>query len=386
MKELFKKTIDKYLDFKSFKSTHPIVVIESDDWGSLRTKNLRYREKLNSINPAVEKDVYVQYDSITTQDDLELLYDVLSTVKDRNGNPACITANVCTANPDFDTIKDNQFQKYAYKPFTKTLEEFSTQESLFKIWKKGIENKVFKPQLHGREHLHALGWLAELRAGNKNLLKAFELMTWGIPYKAKLFQRRPNLQASLDIYGFENEVEFQKIWITDSIKIFKEAFGFDPKSFIAPAYIWHSEIYETLEKARINSLQGIKLQYKPVKNANKLYKRIPHYLGQKVENHGIFYTSRNAFFEPLSKEFMEPPSVEDMVKITMNSVNRAIKLKKPVIIGSHRINFVGRLSKKYRDNNLKSLKAVLHDIVESYPDVEFMDSGQLSKLIKNDIT
>jgi hypothetical protein len=386
MHSLVKKTVDKYLDWKSFKTKHPIVVIESDDWGSLRTKDINAREKLNQISTSAQKDRFTQLDSIATQEDLELLFEVLQSVKDRNGNPACITANVCTANPDFQAIKDSGFQEFYYKPFTKTLDEYSQNDSLFKTWQKGIEEKVFAPQLHGREHVHALAWLEELKAGNKDLLKAFDLEAWGIPYKALNTQRRSNLQASLDLYGLENEIEFQNKWINDSITIFSNAFGFRARSFIAPAYIWHSGIYTSLEKGGINALQGIKLQYKPAVNSKQLYNRIPHYTGQKTKHTGIFYTTRNAFFEPLSKEYKILPSEEEMVTITMKSVNKAIQSKKPAIIGSHRINFVGRLNKKYRDNNLKSLKTILHKIVESYPDVEFMDSGQLSKIIKNDIT
>jgi hypothetical protein len=385
MHNLIKKTVDKYLDWKSYRSQHPIVVIESDDWGSLRTKDLKTRDKLNQISSSIQKDRFTQLDGIATQEDLELLFDVLNSVKDRKGNPACITANVCTANPDFEAIKASQYQKFAFKPFTQTLKEFSSQKPLFNTWKNGIEQNVFKPQLHGREHVHALAWLAELKAGNKDLLKAFELGAWGIPYKAINTQRRSNLQASLDIYGLENEIEFHNSWLKDSIKIFKEAFGFAAKSFIAPAYIWHSDIYESLFEGGINALQGIKLQYKPLSGNKRLYNRIPHYIGEKTKNSSIFYTTRNAFFEPLSKAYSEPPSQAEMVKITMKSVHEAIQSKKPVIIGSHRINFIGRISTKHRDNNLKTLKAILNNVVESYPDVEFMDSGQLSIIIKNDI-
>jgi hypothetical protein len=384
MRGWIKKGIDTYLDFRSFKTEYPIVIIESDDWGSLRTKDKRSRDKLNLINTKIKNDSYSQLDSIATQEDLELLFEVLHSVKDRNGNPARITANVCTANPDFEAIRVSHYKEFFYKPFTKALEEYSQNSSLFKIWQKGIEEKVFAPQLHGREHVHGLAWLEELRAGNKDLLKAFELETWGITYKALKTQRRSNLQASLDLYGLENEIEFQNKWINDSLEIFKDAFGFGAKSFIAPAYIWHSDIYTSLQKGGINALQGIKLQYKPAINSKQLYHRIPHYTGQKTKHTGIFYTARNAFFEPLSKEYNVPPTEAEMLKITMNSVNKAIQSKKPVIIGSHRINFVGRLSEKYRDDNLKSLKSILHKIVEVYPDVEFMDSGQLSKIIKND--
>ena len=384
MKTLAKNLVDKYLDWKSFKTENPVLIIESDDWGSLRTKDRQCKEKLNKISPLISKDRYVQLDSIATKEDLENLFDVLHSVKDRNGKPACITANVCTANPDFKKIKGSKFENFYYNSFTETLEEYSKDKSLLSIWKEGQNEGVFMPQLHGREHVHALAWLEELKEGNEELLKAFDLQSWGIPYTAIKQQRRANLQASLDIYGLEGEKEFQAKWLRDSVKIFDKAFGFKASSFIAPTYVWHSRIYEELEEIGILSLQGIKLQYMPSRKNGDLYNRIPHYTGQLSKKNNIRFTCRNAFFEPFSKAYKNISSEDDMVKITLSAVDKAIKLKKPAIIGTHRVNFIGRLSEKNRDNNLKALRSILREIVEKYPNVEFLHSGELSKKMKND--
>jgi hypothetical protein len=154
------------------------------------------------------------------------------------------------------------------------------------------------PQLHGREHLHALAWLAELKAGNKELLKALDLETWGIPYTALLKQRRKNLQAALYVYGMEGEADYHKHWIIDSAHTFKKTFGYASKSFIPPAYTWHSKIQSTLAEANIKSIQGIKLQYEPRHHKKTNYNRKPHYIGERDKSSGIIYASRNSFFEP----------------------------------------------------------------------------------------
>jgi ribosomal protein S19E (S16A) len=110
-------------------------------------------------------------------------------------------------------------------------------------------------------------------------------------------------------------------------------------------------------------------------NKNKKYKEILHYIGQIDKKSNIIYTNRNSFFEP----YTAPD--KDWVDICMSGVKRAIDLKKPIIIGSHRINYVGRLDTKHRDKNLKTLKLILKQIVKHYPDVEFIDSGQLADII-----
>ena len=237
MLEFVKKGINAYLNKKSFYSDRQFLIIESDDWGSLRTKNRQTLEKLNAISASVTYDRFSQLDSIALENDLSALFDVLSSVKDSKGNSACLTANVCTANPDFDAVKASGFQEFSYKPFTETLRDYSSGSDIFQLWKNGEQERLFKPQLQGREHVHAPMWLAELRAGNRDLLKAFDFESFGIPYKSVLFAKRKNLQAALDRYYLDGEIEFQKQWIKDSAQIFKDAFGYYSKSFISPAYV-----------------------------------------------------------------------------------------------------------------------------------------------------
>jgi hypothetical protein len=193
-----------YFDFRSQKTRDKILIIESDDWGSIRTKSLGYRDKLNQISSEIRNDCYTQLDNLADSDDLNALYEVLNSVKDRKGKPACITVNVCTANPDFDRIKKNDFEQFYYEPFTESIKKIHGSQ-VWSLWQEGIKKGLIKPQLHGREHLHSLQWMDELRAGNRELLKAFELESFGIPYRPLLTERRKNLQAALDYYGRDGE-------------------------------------------------------------------------------------------------------------------------------------------------------------------------------------
>lgn len=375
MHHLVRKGIDTYLDYKSFSSNRQLLIIESDDWGSLRTKNKTILKHLNVISSAVKKDSYTQLDSIASAEDLLALFDVLNSVKDFKGNPASLTANVCTANPNFDAIKATSFQEFYYKPFTETLDEYSSNKKLLNLWKEGEHQNLFMPQLHGREHVHAPMWLAELRAGNKDLLKAFELESFGISYIPLLFKKRKNLQAALDRYHLNGELGFQKEWIKDSAQIFKNTFGYESKSFIAPAYTWHKDLHKDLAQAHVKTLQGIKLQYEPKNKLSSHYNRKLHYTGEFDKNSGLTYTTRNAFFEPASA-----PD-KDWVGATLKGVDDAFKNNKPAIIGSHRINFIGRLNEKNRTNNLSMLKTILNKIVLKYPKVEFISSAELAEIL-----
>jgi len=357
----------------SFKCGSPLLIIESDDWGSLRTNNLKARSSLNRLHTKISEDPYTQLDNLASSEDLSALYEVLGSVKDKTGRPACITANFCMANPDFQKIKSDHFEKFQYEPFYKTIRSKKDGEQVLNLWNEGIEHKFITPQLHGREHLHALAWLSELKAGNELLLKAFDLGVWGIPYEPLLIKRRHNLQAALDIYDLPGEDEFQKKWITESASMFRDYFGFSSKTFIPPAYKWHSRIDDTLKESGVEAIQGIKLQYEPSGNGNKKYRKRVHYTGQKRND--ICYLTRNCFFEPS----IFPGT--DWYSEAMAGIETAFRNQQPAIIGSHRINFIGNLEESNRTNNLELLRNILHDTIKNYPDVQFISSDELLKFL-----
>ena len=84
------------------------------------------------------------------------------------------------------------------------------------------------------------------------------------------------------------------------------------------------------------------------------------------------YTVRNAFFEPSlrSKNF-------DNVKNCLLQIENAFFWKKPAIISSHRVNYIGRINKKNRQSNLIMLKELLSQIIRKWPEVEFLSSDEL---------
>ena len=140
-----------------------IVVFESDDWGSIRMPSKAVVEELKNKGFAVEKCRYMQNDSLESNDDLKLLFDVLSF---RQKKPV-ITANFLTANPDFESIEADGFENYHYENLETTLSKYPKHDQVKSLWIKGIEEGLFQPQLHGREHLNVSRWMTDLQKNNK---------------------------------------------------------------------------------------------------------------------------------------------------------------------------------------------------------------------------
>ena len=67
-----------------------IVIIESDDWGSIRMPSKEAFKRLQKAGIPVEKCPMNSYDSLASEEDLSALFQVLQTVKDKNKNPAGI--------------------------------------------------------------------------------------------------------------------------------------------------------------------------------------------------------------------------------------------------------------------------------------------------------
>lgn len=67
---------------------------------------------------------YNTNDTLASANDFSALYDTLIKFKDFKGNHPVITAVSLVANPDFEKIKESNYQAYYWEPFTETLEKY----------------------------------------------------------------------------------------------------------------------------------------------------------------------------------------------------------------------------------------------------------------------
>ena len=127
---------------------------------------------LKKSNDIDIENPYNRYDTLASSTDLSHLFEVLQSVKDKNGNNAVLTANCIMANPNFKAIEANRFNKYFYETLTDTFERYNNKDAL-NIWQEGIKSKIFQPQFHGREHINVPFWMKKLKYGHKGVRTAF---------------------------------------------------------------------------------------------------------------------------------------------------------------------------------------------------------------------
>lgn len=361
------------INIPGWRTNRKIIVIESDDWGSIRMPSKEVYQKLLEAGIKVNKCHFNSYDALASEDDLIRLFETLRNFKDLNGNHPVITANTIVANPDFRKIKDSGFKEYYYELFTETLKHYPKHSNAFELWKQGMTEGVFRPQFHGREHLNVKRWLKVLQSGSKETLMSFENEMFGISTSITTESRKSFL-AALDFDDI-SELEWQKEMLTDGLKLFEKLFGYSSKTYIATNYVWHPEVEKQLHYLGVKAIQGGNAQLIPDLNYQK--KHVRHKLGEKNQ-WGQSYLIRNVSFEPSQNE------KKDWLNHCLKEIEIAFFWNKPAVFNSHRVNYIGFINESNRKKNLLILNQLLTAILKKWPNVEFMSSDQLTDLIRSE--
>jgi hypothetical protein len=350
-----------------------LVVIESDDWGTIRMPSREVYEEFMRRGIRVDRDPYCRYDNLATKHDLENLFEVLDSVKDKNGHPAVITANTLLANPIFDKIKDSDFTEYYFEPFTQTLKRSAAHDGAWEMWGQGMVAGLFHPQSHGREHLYVKKWLQTLRNGDKVTRVAFDLGTWGLTYNVDpsikgYYMGAFNSSEEADIRAFETIIDH-------ALRMFRDIFGYDSLSFTPTTYTWSPKIEPCLVQHGVRYIQSTFQQKVPIGDDNGVKVTYRGFQGTRTKA-GLIRLFRNCFFEPSTKDNY------DWVGDCLKRIEIAFKHGKAANICAHRLNFIGSIDSANTDRTLPEFKRLLQEIVKRWPDVEFVSSDQLGSIIE----
>lgn len=354
------KTIKDYaINFQGYRTQRKLVVFLVDDYGTIRISSSEALNELDKIASQIGTNRFNKYDDIASKEDLEQLFGVLQSVKDKNGKPAVFTPMTVVANPDFYAIKEANFENYYFETFFQTLSKRNNGEDIKSLWEKGIEQGIFIPEFHGREHLNVRFWLNYLKRKDEYVLSAFNTQSIGIEPKNNDWG---GYMAAFDLIEENHLDELKKIAI-EGLNIFEKLFGYRSVFFTPPALIHNNNMHQILKENGIEYIDVARSRIEPNFMGNK--KKRFHYMGQ-INNWEQKYITRNVMFEPNKEDN------KDSVRRAMNDIEVAFRYHKPAIISSHRVNFVGGKDPKNRERGLNALKTLLKGIVNKWPDIEFV--------------
>jgi hypothetical protein len=362
-----------YVNWRGWSTKRKIVVIESDDWGSIRMPSRAVYNQFISKGVAADKQYFAKYDCLESNSDLELLFGVLSANKDRNGQPAVITANAVVANPDFEKIAGSNRKDYHYELITDTYKSYPKHDKVMDLWmNEGVVQNMLYPQFHGREHLNVSSWIKVINSDSPVENFAFEnktLLGMHIP------NEKPfgfNYMAAFEFFDKNDQLAIEAI-TADGLQLFEKLFGFKSQSFIASCGIQGTHIDGVLADYGIKYHQNGH-QFRP---DGKGGVQADQKFWGDTNQYKQTYWRRNATFEPSRAPH------EDWVDKCMAEIEVAFRWGKPAVINSHRVNFSSGIFEENRDNTLRLLDSLLKAILKKWPEVEFMNSQQLGETISD---
>lgn len=368
------RTLAKYYtNFKGWRTNRKIIVIESDDWGSIRMPSKEVYQNCLKNGYRVDNNVYERYDSLASEQDLELLFDLLKSFKDKHGNSPIITANCMVTNPDFKKIREDNFERYHYELISETFKSYPNHANSLSLWKKGSEEGVFYPQCHGREHVNVSLLMDALQRKDEDVLFGFNNKMPGCISKGGL--RAGNVYVEAMKANSSSDKKEKLEIFKEALDIFKDTFGYKSYTLTPPNYVWSPDYNSEVLKKGVKFIQGIRKYIEPVDGQKNKHHRV--YLGMKSEG-GPQFLVRNVTFEPSIYSATEEKNIDKCLR----EIKIAFDMKKPAIISSHRINYVGYLVTENRDKSLVMLRKIIKSALKKWPDIEFMTSEQLGKLME----
>lgn len=355
------------------KTKRKLVVIYVDDYGSIRVRDKEAYRNLLQAGLAVDKTRY-GYDTLCTTEDLQMLFDVLTSVKDKHGNHAVFTPFANIANPDFEKIKASGFRQYYREPFTATMERLGkAYDGAYDLWKQGIAEGIFRPEYHGTEHISVWKFMKALQEGHKSTMLSFDNESVASPF----FNDEPKIDHPTAVFDIvkASDNDALKEDIKVGLNMFEGLLGYRAAQFTPGAAIYSPLLHGTLAE---NGIKSIHVQrYKAYPLGDGRYVKSFLYTGKKNKV-GQRYIVRNCVFEP----FLDNCSYNgNAVNKCLLNIEAAFRMHSPALISTHRVNFAGAIEQSHRDVSLKMLSELLHEVVRRWPDVEFVSGAVMDKFL-----
>ena len=158
--------VDSYWNFLTtnaknligYRSRRRLVVFSVDDYGNVRVDSKLAREKMEKAGLKVSSR-FDAFDALENREDLEILFETLTSVKDSQGRYAVFTPFALPCNLNFERMAEDNYSKYYYESLPETYRKLESRdprayEATWPLWQQGITSGIMIPQFHGREHFN----------------------------------------------------------------------------------------------------------------------------------------------------------------------------------------------------------------------------------------
>lgn len=364
---------DYFKNILGWKTDRKLIVFSVDDYGNCRLDSKTAYSNLISKGFKANSR-FDRYDSLETTQDLEMLFDTLSSVKDKNGNHPKFTCYSLPCNLNFEAILESNFNNYYYELLPETFEKLSCRyqkeySQTWDLWKQGMNSNLLVPEFHGREHLNYAEYKYQLANNFDSIKLLFENRSYSFLPEAT---GNRMYTAAFSFNKKEETESFSEI-ISTGIIAFEKTFSKSPSVFTPPAQQFPPFLEASLKGYGLRAID--RPFFTKVHLGNGEFKR-KLTLTEFNKEIGIFNLVRNVVFEPTDD------NPYDSIEHALNQIEVAFNCNRPANISSHRVNFCGLLDESNRLEGLKSLKSLITRIITKWPDAEFISASELVSIME----
>lgn len=333
----------------------PLLLFQSDDWGRAGVRDREGWKELQAAGFALGESPYDSY-SLETADDVTALRDVLRNHQDSVGRNPSIVMNFIMANVDFERGLDSREKGIQLVPLSDGFPGQWRRPDLFEAYRRGIEDGVFYPALHGLTHFCAKAVSRELDAGGERAEFIRRMWSAQTPY---IYWRMPWI--GYEYWDCEMEpnrrflsLDEQRSAISRAAEIYQEFFAVAPFSACAPGYRANADTRVAWFDAGIRVSQ------------NGPDRRAPHF-----DQQGMLHTFRTIE--------MEPAIARIDLKRLMEGVGECFHRGAPAIVSTHSINFHSTIQ-DFRTPTLALLDEFLAAVKMKWPSLLFVNDAELFQI------
>lgn len=315
---------------------HPVLIIESDDWG-----------------PGPKSHA----------GSLQRLAELLNAYRDSSGRAPVMTLGLTLSLPDSGAIAASNFTTYHAMPITDP-----AYADILAAIKTGIKTGVFAPQLHGMAHY----WPATLMHAAKEDLAVRNWLSSGpgletedLPshLQSRWIDTRTLPSRALPISAIN-------IAVAEEVTLYRTVFGVTPDVAVPPTFIW-TEAVEAAWAA--NGLHCIVTPGRRCtgRNANGQPDCGPPSIHNNQRGVGdIVYLVRDDYFEPARGHRAE----QGLLALAKKAAEG-----RPCMLETHRNNFTNASE----NDSLEQLGRLFDLALKQHPDLHFSSASELSQQYRN---
>lgn len=366
------------IDFKeTFEPKHnvnwrafPTLVIESDDWGACEYAPTR--EIWETMKASIPADSFpsIGNSKLESAEEINALCSLLERFPGSDGIPATLTAFICLANPDYQKIRESNFEHYFDIPIDQGFPPAWGGENVMKTWLEWIARGIVSPEFHTRlHHTHPTRWLSLLRENSPEGEEARRRFDQEIYWRGKHDPEYADMSPFM-----MNE------WFVPALKTFQRLFGSLPNAAITSdatpltEIIWAANGIQSfcLRNFSIPGGEPIVYHTKPWNNQDP---STP--MGAWNPQTDMVYLNRNIFFEPA---FDPDYSFEK----TIEHIHAVWERNEPAVVSSHRLNYANWNS-EIAERGFTELERLLKEVSRT-KNVRFFSTREIADVYRHGVT